>query len=302
MTTINSFDPAVINDVNIFGGISKWSIPALWMEDTTKVEETFKKHDLPIEKYLLKPTPKIIMERACEWVARTKAASDDSFSLTHKKLGETTLAKGGGIYKFGILKFVKDKAKIDLALNTESFILLHKDSGNLEFNGEYADDLRRAYDKFKFSYTADDIRGFCKDILYEYAVGIQFHGGVYFNPKSQLSKIKNLHEALLELQTQGIFFIRCFNGPELGVVGECFSEEMERKVKDITDKIEKCTVRKSALIGKQSNISEANAMLEMYKEIIGDESKLADIHNKLSGLSNKITQKVAELMTAVETE
>jgi hypothetical protein len=279
---------------NEFGVNVWWHIPEFVM-DGNLVQEVVEKHGFEKEDLPL-PSRRSVISRAVY-----------SFQDRRHKLGRTVVDKvkdNSEQVAYGIL-YQKRKASDEVGYDQGTTVTLDKESNRVNVSGSLATDVYSSIEKFEDTIASEDVSKFLRKVV-KMSFGIskrKVSGGIYFVPDRFTGLIESAQEIVNELNIGAKLYVeRVMNGEqERAIVWDAVENNIESEIEKTMGAVERISKRASSVKSKQAKLDEMNGLMDIYKQLLGQEAKYEEITEKLNDASIEVASKLTELQNASTT-
>lgn len=200
---------------------------------------------------------------------------------------------------------ILEKGQVDaeeVAYNQTTTVKLEKASGNVSVEGPLADAVMIALSEYEGSITDDDIRAFMRRVIRRgFGIAKRPTGGIYFVPAKYAPLVTAAQAALSEMGTNARIYVeRVMDGSaERQNVWGSVVEEVEARIGETLDAVERIEKRASAVKSQKAKLIELNGLVDVYRNLLGEEAKYEDLTAKLESAVQKVSEKMAEIQHQV---
>lgn len=287
-------------ECEFLGCLAQWQLVPEWLGNAVEIKDKIKEAGLKFE-WMSMPGIKQGIIRACEKVAEMHSNKDIEYISD----------KGGDDHvEFVqvICKKERKKEKKDFDFNSGTRVTFNKQSGQVDFSGEFSEDVKTFYPPYKESLTTDDVRLFCRGVFID-AGGVIFHDGVYIIPnnKESIEKLVSLSNILQEIGVARKFKrgtgeipmgVVTFAIPKGGVeqvfVGDCVYKDISKRINKIVEDAKKVS-RKKSVLGKQEDLMNTEILLKTYSDLLQEDKQIEDLKEQIREAEKTLVEKAAEL-------
>jgi len=274
-----------------FGVNLWWTCPEFVM-DGERAQAVFEANGFEADKDL--PLP-----------GRRKAVSRAAYSFQDRRHKEgrkvTEKAKDNGqCVVYGILS-QKSKGSEEVAYEQDTTVRLDKESGRVEVRGPEADEFHKALDRFTDAVTDDDVRDFLRKVVRMcYGISKRPSGGIYFVPERFAGIIESAQNALDELGIGAKLYVeRVMNGEqERAIVWEAVEQDIDSQIEQTLRAVERIEKRASSVKSHEAKLDELNGLMDIYRQLLGQEAKHEELAERLEKASNEVAAKLDKLQKA----
>jgi hypothetical protein len=276
---------------NTFGVNVWWTVPGLRVSgDTARTALSahgFEERDMP------NPSRRAQVSRAAYHFQNRRGKSDRRITEIAGENSNTVI--------YGILgQEAKGEEEVGFEQNTT--IRLTKDSGRVEVEGDLKDDYLEQLAALKGAVTDQDVRTFLRRVIRMcYGVAKRPSGGIYFVPDRFKGIVESAKQVLAAMGTGARLYVeRVTNGQqERQQVWESVELSIESSIDDTLEAVERIEKRASSVQSQEGKIGQLNELVEVYKQVLGEEAKYEEITEKLSEAEKAIGAKLAKLQGQV---
>lgn len=271
-----------------FGVNVWWHIPEFVM-DGAKVQEIVDKHgfetsDLPL------PSRRNVISRAVY-----------SFQDRRHKLGRTVVDKtkdNSDQVAYGVL-FQERKGADTVGYNQGTTVTLDKESNRVNVDGSLSTEVYEAINKYEGAIVAQDVSTFLRKVV-KMSFGIskrKVSGGIYFVPDRFTGLIESAQDIINDLDIGAKLYVeRVMNGEqERAIVWDAVENNIESEIEKTMGAVERISKRASSVVSHEAKLDELNGLMDIYKNLLGQEAKYEEITEKLNDASVEVASKLAEL-------
>lgn len=199
----------------------------------------------------------------------------------------------------GVVGEITDVENESLSYKQEATMRLNKETGSLDSFGDenLGNEFRERYEDFLDTVDENDFRSFIKRVI-EKSNGIMIReqGGVYFVPRKNEDQILIVDELLKKLHIGKMGIIRIVNGTrERKETWESFQENIQERVKDALDGVERISKSAKCLARYEDRIDQISKMADAYTSLCEEEERAEGIREMLENAESTIAKKMAEL-------
>jgi hypothetical protein len=267
-----------------FGVNLWWTVPEFVM-DGDRAQEALAKHGFEKEDMPL-PTRRNVVSRAAY-----------SFQDRRHKDGRRVTEKAKDSMDcvvYGILNRAR-KADEEVAYNQSTKVRLDKASGRVEVEGALKEDFLKALEKYDDAITDDDVRLFLRRVV-RMCKGISKRptGGIYFVPEKFVPIIESAKYVIDELQVGAKLYLEgVVNGQrEREIVWEALETDIESQIDATLKAVERIEKRASSVQSHDAKLSEMGELVNIYRDLLGQEAKYEELAEKLEEASNQVAEKL----------
>lgn len=271
-----------------FGVNLWWTCPEFVM-DGEQAQAIFEAHGFEADKDLPLPSRRNAVSRAAY-----------SFQDRRHKDGRKVTEKAkdnGTCVVYGILS-QKSKGSEEVAYEQDTTVRLDKESGRVEAAGPQADDFYKALDRYTDAVTDDDVRQFLRKVVSMcFGIGKRPSGGIYFVPDQFVGIIESAQNALDELGIGAKLYVeRVMNGPqERAIVWEAVETDIENQIAQTLKAVDRIEKRASSVQSHEAKLDELNGLMEIYRQLLGQEAQYEELAERLEDASNEVAAKLDKL-------
>lgn len=270
-----------------FGVNLWWTIPT-FVQDGNKAQEALEKHGFEKEDMPL-PTRRSVVSRAAY-----------SFQDRRHKDGRRVTEKAkdtDSCVVYGILS-QKRKGAEEVGYDQGTTIRLDKDSGRVEAEGPQTEEFFKALERYEGAITDEDVRLFLRRVVRMCkGVAKRPSGGIYFVPEMFVSIVESASYVLEDLGVGAKLYLEGLtNGVrEREIVWEAVESEINKKIDDTLNAVERIEKRASSVVSHDAKLSEMTQLMDIYRELLGEEAKYEELAERLEDATQKVAAKLDEL-------
>lgn len=270
-----------------FGVNIWWTIPEFVMDgekaQAALAAHGFEKEDMPL------PSRRNVVSRAAY-----------SFQDRRHKDGRrvTEKAKDNVNYVvYGILGRNRQNDE-EVSYDQSTTIRLSKDSGQVEVSGALRDDFFKALARYEDAITDDDVRNFLRNVIRMCkGVAKRPSGGIYFVPEKFVGIVESAKYAIDELHVGAKLYVEgVVNGQrEREIVWDAVQTDIEGQIEATLKAVERIEKRASSVENHEAKLSEMTELMDIYRNLLGQEAKYEELAEKLEDASNQVAEKLSRL-------
>ena len=271
-----------------FGVNIWWYLPESSV-DAGKVKEVLAKHGFETDD-IKKPSRQQEVSRAVKSFHNRRSKAERRIG---EKVGDTPSAA-----TYGILDHNQVSAS-EVSFDQHTTVRLDKVTGGVNVAGVLKDEFNTSLSGFEGRITQDDIRTFLlKVVRMCYGIPKRPSGGIYFIPSQCVSVIDDAQAVLNELNTSSRIYIeRVMDGvQEKKNVWESVEDEISTRLAEAVAAIGRIGRRASAVKTQEAVITEAQDLMGIYRDLLGEEAKFEAITEKIE----EAVKAVSEKLTAIQ--
>jgi hypothetical protein len=176
---------------------------------------------------------------------------------------------------------------------------LTKQDGSIEVKGALGTEFREGYDKYRVSFTNDDIRSLIRKVIADVGgVPLRATGGVYFIPRPNVERMDALNSVMTKLGAGTIYLMRVpdsADGSERAIAWECAEAEIEGRIAKITDAVDRIDKRAKCMAKQKDRLVEVRRIMAIYVGLCEEEARAEAIREKFSVVESAIAKKLGIL-------
>jgi hypothetical protein len=276
---------------NEFGVNVWWHIPE-FVKAGEVVQEIVAKHGFEEEDLPL-PSRKNVISRAVY-----------SFQDRRHKLGRTVVDKvkdNSDEVAYGVL-YQERKGSAKVGYEQGTTVTLTKEDNRVNVEGDMATEVYQAINKYEGAIVSQDVSTFLRKVV-AMSFGIskrKVSGGIYFVPDRFTGLIESAQRVVEELNVGAKLYVeRVVNGEnERAIVWDAVENNIEATIEKTMGAVARIEKRASSVQTHQAKLDEMNGLMDIYKNLLGQEAKYEEITEKLNEASTEVAGKLAELQNA----
>jgi hypothetical protein len=198
---------------------------------------------------------------------------------------------------YGILGQVS-KGDEEVAYNQSTTVRFDKESKRVEVEGVLNEDFMKALEKYDDAITDDDVRLFLRKVVRMCkGVAKRPSGGIYFVPEKFVGIIESASYVIDELKVGAKLYVEgVVNGQrERQNVWEAVETDIEGQIEATLKAVERIEKRASSVQSHEAKLSEMTDLMNIYRELLGQEAKYEELAERLESASSEVAKKLDEL-------
>jgi len=274
------------NNNGNFGVNVWWTCPVVAV-DGQRAQEVLVAHGFDKDDLRL-PTQRVEVSRAAYSLQNRRGKSN-------RRVTEKTIDDADRV-AYGILGRQQDGEEVEFKQDTK--VILNKTTGEVRAEGALADQVMNAINAYKGKVTDEDIRAFLrKCIRKSFGVAKRPSGGIYFVPAKYADIILRAQAVLREIGSGArIYTERIQEDIEAKQnVWQAVEEEIDGRIKDTLEAVERIEKRVSAVKGQMDKLEDLTALMEVYKELLGEEAKCEGVAERIEEAVRKVSEKLTKI-------
>jgi hypothetical protein len=270
-----------------FGVNVWWSVPN-FIINADEAYKVLEKHGFE-EENMPHPSQKLIVSRASR-----------SFQNRRSKYGRTVVdrIKDNSEYLvYGILDQTT-KGWEELGYEQSTKVTLNKNSGHVVAVGAQSSEYYRAHQLYSNSITNEDVGDFLRRVIaLTFGIAKRPSGGIYFVPQRFVPIIESAQAFLNELNVGAKLYVeRVMNGEqEREIVWDAVENNIDSQITSTLNSVARISKRAENVQSYEAKLDEMNGLMDIYRQLLGEEAKHEEIAEKLNEASNEVARKMAEL-------
>ena len=272
-----------------FGVNMWWTIPETSV-DIKSVEAALVKHGFEKDD-IKQPSRQEEVSRAVKSFHNRRSKDERRIG---EKVGETVDAA-----TYGILDHNQISAS-EVSFDQHTTVRLNKSTGDVVVDGNLKAEVGVALKGFEGKITDDDIRTFlCKVVRMCHGVAKRPTGGIYFIPAQCVSIIDDAQAVLAELNTASRIYIeRVMDGTqERQNVWESVESEISTRLAEAVAAVGRIGRKASAVRTQEAKITEAQDLMGIYQDLLGEEAKFESITEKIEEAVKAVSEKLTSIQS-----
>jgi hypothetical protein len=201
---------------------------------------------------------------------------------------------------YGILSQVRKNSE-EVGYDQGTTIHLNKADGSVTAFGPLADDFYKSMERYDGGITDVDIRQFLRKVVkMAYGVSKRVSGGIYFIPERYAFLVNDAQQILEGLGVGARLYVeRVMNGEqERANVWDAVENDIEGQIEQTLKAVDRIEKRVSSVQNHETKIQELNGLMDIYRQLLGQEAKYEDLQEKLVNASSHVAGKLTELQDA----
>lgn len=270
-----------------FGVNVWWTVPEL-IHDAKLAQAILAKHGCE-PGWMRQPTKQTEVSRAVY-----------SFQNLHVKDGRRKVeqvADNKANVVYGILERKRvDSEEVEFTQKTT--VWLNKATDEVRVEGELANEVPGALQKYAGKVTDEDVRIFLRNIVNQcFGIPKRPSGGIYFIPAQFASVIQSAQAVLAEFQTGAKLYVEgVVDGEqERQNTWEAVEEEINKRIDDTVSAVERIERSTAAVKDHEEKLTGIKELMEVYKNLLGEEAKYEAVAEKLEGTVKVVSDKISQL-------
>ncbi len=272
-----------------FGVNVWWTLPET-VVDGVRAQSLLKKHGFDMQDMKL-PSRQLEVSRAIQSFHNRRSKND-------RRLGERVKDTQDSVV-YGILE--REQAGEEVAFEQHTTVKLDKATGEVSAQGTLTESFNKALGEYQGKVTDADIRTFLRNVIrMSHGVAKRPSGGIYFVPVRFAMIIEQAQALLAEFNTAARIYVeRVMDGTEERQnVWEAVESEVEDKIAKAVAAVGQIE-RLSAIQGHREDIEEAEKLMIVYQQLLGEEAKYETLAEKIEDAVQIVSEKIAAVQSAV---
>ena len=240
------------------------------------------------EKMLNEPTRHAEVSRATRSVAGRRKSKDKSIA---EKVGDNSTD-----LVYGILDYGQEGEQAEYQQNTT--VRMDKATGKVLVSGDKAEKVYAAVQAYEGKITDEDIRSFLVNVVRKcHGVSKRHGGGIYFIPASYVERVEAAREVLKQMGCRAKVYVeRVVDGEqERANVWEACEDDIGKQIEATLAAVENIEKRASAVESKKAKLEELDEMMNVYKNLLGEEAKYEGLAERIEKAVKVVEQKMVQV-------
>lgn len=276
-------------NTNGFGVNVWWTLPETSV-DGEKAQTLLAKHGFD-------PSDLRVPSRQIQ-VSRAAYSFQNRRGKTNRRVTERAVDTGKTV-TYGILDREQEGDSVSFAQHTT--VRLSKESGQVTVQGNLHEAYMQALQEFQGKVTDADLRYFLRRVIrMSFGVAKRPTGGIYFVPEKFVGVIRQAQALLAEFNTNARIYVEevTNNVESRQNIWESVEADVSDRVTEAMAALGRIENRVSAVKGQGDKISEADELMQVYKQLLGEEAKFESIAEKIEEAVRAVNEKMSEMQSA----
>lgn len=270
-----------------FGVNVWWTLPETSV-DGKKAQTLLKKHGFEVDDMKL-PTRQKEVRRAAD-------SFHDRRHKSNRRVVEKVVDNATEVV-YGILDKTQDGEQA--AYEQKTTVRLDKRNGCVSAEGLLKDEVGKALPECEGKITEQDIRDFLRKVIrMSYGVAKRPTGGIYFVPAKFAGVIDQARDLIAEFNTSAHIYVEPIVDCQesRANVWDSVEADVEERIAKTIASLDSMA-RISAIKGKEADITEAQELMKVYQQLLGEEAKFEGVAEKIEDAVRQVSERIAKIQS-----